>query len=167
MPHSLTFARPSKRHEHSHVGACVVLPRGSLYLGCTCLRQLSRPRLDGTCHRRRSGRRRLVLERASGKLSTTGSLVLSGMRGSYTRLRSPVRIEGDRGFRASCSRVAPADAQCIQWLANNCTCRCPWTGTGIGRNNMLAFKVFVVAVNVLCYFTIGIVIAALLQGIAS
>jgi hypothetical protein len=31
---------------------------------------------------------------------------------------------------------------------------------------MLAFKVFVVAVNVLCYSTIGIVIAALLQGIA-
>lgn len=42
---------------------------------------------------------------------------------------------------------------------------CPWTGTGIGRGNMLAFKVFVVSVNILCYFTIGIVIAALLQGI--
>lgn len=45
--------------------------------------------------------------------------------------------------------------------------RCPWTGTGIGRNNMLAFRVFVVSVNVLCYFTIGIVIAALVQGVAA
>jgi len=31
---------------------------------------------------------------------------------------------------------------------------------------MLAFRVFVVAVNILCFFTIGVVIAALLNGIA-
>jgi hypothetical protein len=45
--------------------------------------------------------------------------------------------------------------------------RCPWTGTGIGRNNMMAFKVFVVSVNVLCYLSIGIVVWALLKGLAS
>jgi hypothetical protein len=45
--------------------------------------------------------------------------------------------------------------------------RCPWTGTGIGRNNMMAFKVFVVSVNVLCYLSIGIVVWALLKGLAA
>jgi len=34
---------------------------------------------------------------------------------------------------------------------------CPWTGTGIGRMNMGAFKFFVVCVNLTCYFSIGIV----------
>ena len=43
---------------------------------------------------------------------------------------------------------------------------CPWTGTGIGRNNLLAFRVFVVGVNVLCYFSIGLVAALLLWGLA-
>ena len=42
---------------------------------------------------------------------------------------------------------------------------CPWTGTGIGRNNILAFRVFVVAVNLLCYCSIGIVSYFLLKGI--
>eukprot|EP00527_Entomoneis_sp_CCMP2396_P008548 CAMPEP_0198152878 /NCGR_PEP_ID=MMETSP1443-20131203/61533_1 /TAXON_ID=186043 /ORGANISM="Entomoneis sp., Strain CCMP2396" /LENGTH=264 /DNA_ID=CAMNT_0043819015 /DNA_START=210 /DNA_END=1004 /DNA_ORIENTATION=+ len=44
---------------------------------------------------------------------------------------------------------------------------CPWTGTAIGRNNMFAFKVFVASVNVLCYFSIGLVIWALLDGLLS
>jgi hypothetical protein len=44
---------------------------------------------------------------------------------------------------------------------------CPWTGTAIGRNNMFAFKTFVVSVNVLCYFSIGLVIWALLDGLLS
>jgi len=35
---------------------------------------------------------------------------------------------------------------------------CPWTGTGIGRGNMLAFKFFVVSINILCYYSIGIVV---------
>uniref|UniRef100_A0A7R9ZLJ7 Palmitoyltransferase n=1 Tax=Craspedostauros australis TaxID=1486917 RepID=A0A7R9ZLJ7_9STRA len=42
---------------------------------------------------------------------------------------------------------------------------CPWTGTGIGRKNMLAFKVFIVGVNVLCYFSMILVIVALLWGL--
>lgn len=42
---------------------------------------------------------------------------------------------------------------------------CPWTGTGIGRGNMIAFRVFVVSVNVLCYFSIGLVSFVLLRGI--
>eukprot|EP00538_Stauroneis_constricta_P002829 CAMPEP_0119555398 /NCGR_PEP_ID=MMETSP1352-20130426/7629_1 /TAXON_ID=265584 /ORGANISM="Stauroneis constricta, Strain CCMP1120" /LENGTH=258 /DNA_ID=CAMNT_0007602153 /DNA_START=495 /DNA_END=1271 /DNA_ORIENTATION=+ len=42
---------------------------------------------------------------------------------------------------------------------------CPWTGTGIGRKNMLAFKVFLVGVNVLCYFSVILVIVALLTGL--
>lgn len=42
---------------------------------------------------------------------------------------------------------------------------CPWTGTAIGHNNMFAFKVFVGSVNVLCYFSIGLVIWALLDGL--
>jgi DHHC palmitoyltransferase len=42
---------------------------------------------------------------------------------------------------------------------------CPWTGTGIGRRNMMAFKLFVVGVNVLCYFSIILVIVALLRGL--
>jgi len=41
---------------------------------------------------------------------------------------------------------------------------CPWTGTGIGRRNLMAFKLFVVGVNVLCYFSIILVIVALLRG---
>lgn len=44
---------------------------------------------------------------------------------------------------------------------------CPWTGTGIGKSNMWAFKSFVVSVNLLCYLSIGILIWALLQGLAS
>lgn len=43
--------------------------------------------------------------------------------------------------------------------------RCPWTGTGVGRKNMLAFKVFVVGINVLCYFSVILVIVALLRGL--
>ncbi|KAL9179384.1 hypothetical protein ACHAXT_008674 [Thalassiosira profunda] len=35
---------------------------------------------------------------------------------------------------------------------------CPWTGTAIGKGNMLPFKVFVFSVNVLCYLSIGLVI---------
>ncbi|KAL7456481.1 hypothetical protein ACHAWC_008595 [Mediolabrus comicus] len=35
---------------------------------------------------------------------------------------------------------------------------CPWTGTAIGRNNMLPFRMFVFSVNVLCYLSIGLVI---------
>lgn len=42
---------------------------------------------------------------------------------------------------------------------------CPWTGTGIGHGNMLAFKLFVVGVNVLCYFSIGLVAFVLLDGL--
>jgi len=42
---------------------------------------------------------------------------------------------------------------------------CPWTGTGVGRRNMMAFKLFVVGVNVLCYFSIILVIVALLRGL--
>jgi len=42
---------------------------------------------------------------------------------------------------------------------------CPWTGTGIGEGNMLAFKCFVGGVNILCYFTIGLVAFVLLDGL--
>jgi len=31
---------------------------------------------------------------------------------------------------------------------------CPWTGTGIGRGNMIAFRVFVVSINILCYLSV-------------
>lgn len=41
---------------------------------------------------------------------------------------------------------------------------CPWTGTGIGKKNMRAFKLFVVFVNVLCYATIAIVVYVLMKG---
>lgn len=44
---------------------------------------------------------------------------------------------------------------------------CPWTGTSIGRDNMWAFKSFVVSVNVLCYMSIGILMWALLKGLAA
>ena len=44
---------------------------------------------------------------------------------------------------------------------------CPWTGTGIGKANMWAFKSFVVSVNLLCYCSIAILIWALLQGLAT
>jgi len=39
---------------------------------------------------------------------------------------------------------------------------CPWTGTGIGKKNMCAFKAFVVLVNLLCYGSIIIVALVLL-----
>jgi hypothetical protein len=42
---------------------------------------------------------------------------------------------------------------------------CPWTGTGVGRKNMLAFKVFLWGINVLCYFSVILVIIALLRGL--
>mmetsp|Transcript_9178 Transcript_9178/g.15394 ORF Transcript_9178/g.15394 Transcript_9178/m.15394 type:complete len:258 (-) Transcript_9178:72-845(-) len=42
---------------------------------------------------------------------------------------------------------------------------CPWTGTGIGKGNMVFFKIFVVGVNVLCYFTVGLVAYVLLDGL--
>jgi len=42
---------------------------------------------------------------------------------------------------------------------------CPWTGTGIGRKNMLAFKVFIVGINVLCVFSVVLVSFALLRGL--
>jgi len=35
---------------------------------------------------------------------------------------------------------------------------CPWTGTAIGRNNMLPFRIFVFSINVLCYLSVGLVI---------
>mmetsp|Transcript_34349 Transcript_34349/g.39132 ORF Transcript_34349/g.39132 Transcript_34349/m.39132 type:complete len:253 (-) Transcript_34349:411-1169(-) len=44
---------------------------------------------------------------------------------------------------------------------------CPWTGTGIGHGNMLAFKAFVVGVNLLCYFSIALVCFVLLDGLVS
>lgn len=44
---------------------------------------------------------------------------------------------------------------------------CPWTGTGIGGGNMLAFKAFVVAVNILCYFSIILLVWSLLDGLAA
>lgn len=40
---------------------------------------------------------------------------------------------------------------------------CPWTGTGIGKKNMTAFKVFVVMVNLLCYGSIAITAYVLLR----
>ena len=45
--------------------------------------------------------------------------------------------------------------------------RCPWTGTGIGHGNMLAFKVFVVGVNILCYFSIILLVWSLLDGMVA
>ncbi|GAX19916.1 hypothetical protein FisN_1Lh615 [Fistulifera solaris] len=44
---------------------------------------------------------------------------------------------------------------------------CPWTGTSIGKKNMWAFKTFVISVNMLCYLSIGILVWALLDGLAS
>jgi len=41
---------------------------------------------------------------------------------------------------------------------------CPWTGTAIGRKNMLAFKWFVIFVNLLCYSSIGITAYVLLNA---
>ena len=35
---------------------------------------------------------------------------------------------------------------------------CPWTGTAIGKGNMLQFKLFVFSVNVLCYLSIGLAV---------
>lgn len=51
----------------------------------------------------------------------------------------------------------------LSWLRD----RCPWTGTGIGHGNMLAFKVFVVGVNILCYFSIILLVWSLLDGLVS
>lgn len=42
---------------------------------------------------------------------------------------------------------------------------CPWTGTGIGKKNMTFFKIFVVAVNLLCYSSIAIVAYVLLKPV--
>jgi hypothetical protein len=44
---------------------------------------------------------------------------------------------------------------------------CPWTGTGVGRGNMWAFKSFVVSINILCYASIGLVVWGLLDGLAT
>lgn len=41
---------------------------------------------------------------------------------------------------------------------------CPWTGTGIGKKNMWAFKSFVLFVNLLCYGSIAIVAYVLLKN---
>jgi len=41
---------------------------------------------------------------------------------------------------------------------------CPWTGTGIGQRNMVAFKVFVASVNIICYFSIALVAFVLISG---
>lgn len=40
---------------------------------------------------------------------------------------------------------------------------CPWTGTGIGKKNMFAFKAFVLLVNILCYSSIAITAYVLLK----
>ena len=42
---------------------------------------------------------------------------------------------------------------------------CPWTGTAIGKGNMLPFKIFVFSVNVLCYLSVGLVIWQVLTNI--
>jgi len=42
---------------------------------------------------------------------------------------------------------------------------CPWTGTGIGRRNMMAFKFFVVCVNLSCYSSIGLISYSVVMGI--
>lgn len=42
---------------------------------------------------------------------------------------------------------------------------CPWTGTGIGRGNMRAFRCFVASVNILCYLSIGLVAFVILHEI--
>lgn len=70
----------------AHLGSlCLLSSRGSR-AGILVLCQLSRSGPDGTSDRRRSGRRRLVLERASGEFPTTGCLVLSRVWGTDTRL---------------------------------------------------------------------------------
>jgi len=33
---------------------------------------------------------------------------------------------------------------------------CPWIGTGVGQGNALAFKLFIIFVNILCYVSIGL-----------
>lgn len=53
----------------------------------------------------------------------------------------------------------------LQVLVQDYDHLCPWTGTGIGHKNMMSFKVFVVAVNVLCYSSIILVAVVLLQGL--
>lgn len=42
---------------------------------------------------------------------------------------------------------------------------CPWTGTAIGKGNMIPFKVFVFSVNVLCYLSVGLVIWQILDNV--
>jgi len=42
---------------------------------------------------------------------------------------------------------------------------CPWTGTGIGKGNMFAFKAFVLFVNILCYTSLGVTAYVLLKTI--
>lgn len=42
---------------------------------------------------------------------------------------------------------------------------CPWTGTAIGKGNMVQFKLFVFSVNVLCYLSVGLVIWQILDKI--
>ena len=42
---------------------------------------------------------------------------------------------------------------------------CPWTGTAIGKGNMIPFKIFVFSVNVLCYFSVGLVIWQVLDNV--
>lgn len=42
---------------------------------------------------------------------------------------------------------------------------CPWTGTGIGVGNMCAFKLFVVAINMLCYFSIGLIAFGVIRSL--
>mmetsp|Transcript_34344 Transcript_34344/g.63154 ORF Transcript_34344/g.63154 Transcript_34344/m.63154 type:complete len:89 (+) Transcript_34344:760-1026(+) len=44
---------------------------------------------------------------------------------------------------------------------------CPWTGTAIGKGNMLPFKIFVFSVNVLCYFSVGLVIWQVMDKITT
>lgn len=43
---------------------------------------------------------------------------------------------------------------------------CPWTGTGIGRKNMRAFKAFVLVINLTCYFSVGLVAYGVIRGVS-
>jgi len=42
---------------------------------------------------------------------------------------------------------------------------CPWTGTAIGKGNMVAFRFFLVLSNVLCYSSVSIVVYYALKGV--
>ncbi len=44
---------------------------------------------------------------------------------------------------------------------------CPWTGTGIGKGNMMAFRFFVASINILCYFSIILVAVAGIRSLGS